>query len=118
MELADVLRLLQSLIGRMKTVANIVLLLEIFQNADPNPAIPAEFVPITQSDPVRLEFFVRRIVVQSHIPWQAEIAARTTEIEKAGVYLFYPCALGMPGGLVRDFVRHGLPEQPELGGIG
>ena len=117
MEFADVLRLLQSLVGRMKTVANIVLLLEIFQNADPNPAIPAEFVPITQSDPVRLEFSVRRIVVQSHVPWQAEIAARSTAIEETGVYLFYFLALGMPRRLVGDFMRHGLPEQPELSGI-
>ena len=69
LRIADVPSLLQTPGGRVEEIAAIALFLKVFQNVDPNPAVPIEFIPVVQSFEIRLEFFIRRVVIKSHVPW-------------------------------------------------
>ena len=78
---AGILGFLQSAVSGMVNIALVLLALKTFQNAHPDLAIPTESLPVLQSDPIRLELFLGRIVIQPDVPGEPDILTRGAKRE-------------------------------------
>src|SRR5690242_4332234 len=78
----------QTPVGRMKSIAVIILLFEILQYADPNAAVPAKPRPVPQALCVCFEFFFGGIITDRDMGRQADIPVRHRARERT------PCESG------------------------
>ena len=100
--------------GGMGRIASISPAFKVFHNFDPDSAVPTELFPVNEPDPIRLQLFIGRVVMNSHVPRQADFTARSAPGKRNTVEPPAAFTLRVSSGFMCDLVGDSLSEQPEL----